>query len=156
MLGTRAPLRTCVQSVALYPADPQLHPKLQHQPLHQVSRRHNSSGAHQQQGPERPQERSETAGHVVQREQFLLNCKKKERKKIDINFWRAHTQQLPLVINGSAVERVSSTRFLGVHIKASPRQTTTSLAKKAKQATSLLLPHTKKTESLGTHHAQRH
>lgn len=86
---------------------------------------------------------------------FSLNVKKKKEKNRYQLLESSHPAA-PLVINGSAVERVSSTRFLGVHIKASPRQTTTSLAKKAKQATSLLLPHTKKTESRGTHHVQRH
>ncbi len=37
-------------------------------------------------------------------------------KEIVVDFRRVHTQHAPLTINGVTVERVSSTRFLGVHI----------------------------------------
>ncbi len=47
-------------------------------------------------------------------------------KEIVVDFRRVHSQHAPLTINGATVERVSSTKFLGVHITAA-------LAKKAQQ-----------------------
>lgn len=44
-------------------------------------------------------------------------------KEIVINFWRGHSQHLPLTINGAVVERVSNTEFLGVHISKDPSWT---------------------------------
>uniref|UniRef100_A0A3B3C8D0 Reverse transcriptase domain-containing protein n=1 Tax=Oryzias melastigma TaxID=30732 RepID=A0A3B3C8D0_ORYME len=56
-------------------------------------------------------------------------------KEIVVDFQRGHTQHLPLIIDGTAVERVTSTKFLGLHISEDLSWTanTTSLAKKAQQ-----------------------
>ena len=64
---------------------------------------------------------------------LTLNVEK--TKEIVVDFRRAHTQHPPLTINGVAVERVSSTKFLGVHITEdlSWKTNTASLAKKAQQ-----------------------
>lgn len=52
-----------------------------------------------------------------------------------VNFQRSQTQHHPLAIEGAAVERVSSTEFLGVQISEDVSWTTNtaSLAKKAQQ-----------------------
>ena len=64
---------------------------------------------------------------------LCLNVEK--TKEIVVDFRRAHTQHPSLTINGAAVERVSSTKFLGVHITEdlSWSTNTASLAKKAQQ-----------------------
>ncbi|KAI3354593.1 hypothetical protein L3Q82_019099 [Scortum barcoo] len=64
---------------------------------------------------------------------LLLNVSK--TKEIVVSFQRGHTQHHPLTIDGAAVERVSSTKFLGVHISDDLSWTTNtaSLAKKAQQ-----------------------
>ena len=64
---------------------------------------------------------------------LLLNVEK--TKEIIVDFRRAHTQHSPLSINGTAVERVKSTKFLGVHITEdlSWNTNTTALVKKAQQ-----------------------
>ena len=64
---------------------------------------------------------------------LLLNVSK--TKEIVVNFQRGHTQRPPLTIDGTAVERVSSTKFLGVHISEDLSWTTNtaSLAKKGQQ-----------------------
>ncbi|KAL0190009.1 hypothetical protein M9458_017108 [Cirrhinus mrigala] len=56
-------------------------------------------------------------------------------KEIIVDFRRTHPAHLPLSINGSAVEIVRSTKFLGVHITEELTWTdnTTSLTKKAQQ-----------------------
>ncbi|CAI5682340.1 unnamed protein product [Oreochromis niloticus] len=56
-------------------------------------------------------------------------------KEVIVNFQRGHTCHPPLTIDGAAVERVSSTKFLGVHISEDLSWTTNtaSLAKKAQQ-----------------------
>lgn len=64
---------------------------------------------------------------------LLLNVSK--TKEIVVNFQRGHTDHPPLTIDGAAVERVNSTKFLGVHISEDLSWTTNtaSLAKKAQQ-----------------------
>ena len=64
---------------------------------------------------------------------LTLNVEK--TKEIVVDFRRAHTQHPPLSINGVAVERVASTKFLGVHITEdlSWKTNTASLVKKAQQ-----------------------
>lgn len=64
---------------------------------------------------------------------LLLNISK--TKEIVVSFQKGHTQHPPLTIDGTAVERVSSTKFLGVHISDDLSWTTNtaSLAKKAHQ-----------------------
>uniref|UniRef100_A0A9J8CSJ6 Alkylated DNA repair protein AlkB homologue 8 N-terminal domain-containing protein n=1 Tax=Cyprinus carpio carpio TaxID=630221 RepID=A0A9J8CSJ6_CYPCA len=56
-------------------------------------------------------------------------------KEIVVDFRRVHTQHVPLTINGATVERVSSTKFLGVHITEDLSWTdnTTALAQKSQQ-----------------------
>ncbi|KAL0151258.1 hypothetical protein M9458_053449 [Cirrhinus mrigala] len=56
-------------------------------------------------------------------------------KEIIVDFRRTHPARLPLSINGSAVEIVRTTKFLGVHITEELTWTdnTTSLTKKAQQ-----------------------
>ena len=62
-----------------------------------------------------------------------LNVEK--TKEIVVNFRRALTHHPPLTINSDAVERVSSTKFLGVHLTEdlSWSSNTASLARKAQQ-----------------------
>ncbi len=64
---------------------------------------------------------------------FSLNVEK--TKEIVVDFRRVHTQHAPLTINGATVERVSSTKFLGVYITEDLSWTnnTAALAKKAQQ-----------------------
>ncbi len=45
-----------------------------------------------------------------------LSLNVEKTKEIVVDFRRVHTQHAPLTINGATVERVSSTKFLGVHI----------------------------------------
>ncbi|KAG5264795.1 hypothetical protein AALO_G00258100 [Alosa alosa] len=69
---------------------------------------------------------------------LLLNVSK--TKEIVVDFRGGHTQHLPLTIDGAVVERVSSTKFLGVHISEDLSWTTNtaSLAKKAQRRLYLL------------------
>ena len=62
-----------------------------------------------------------------------LNVEK--TKEIAVDFRRVHTQHAPLTINGATVERVSSTKFLGVHITEdlSWTENKAAVAKKAQQ-----------------------
>ncbi|KAK0135168.1 putative RNA-directed DNA polymerase from transposon X-element [Merluccius polli] len=64
---------------------------------------------------------------------LLLNVSK--TKEIVVDFRRRHTEHPPLTIDGAAVERVSSTKFLGVHISEDLSWATNSesLAKKAQR-----------------------
>ena len=64
-----------------------------------------------------------------------LSLNVEKTKAIVVDFRRAHTQHPPLTINGAAVERVSSTKFLGVHVSEDLSWTTntTSLARRAHQ-----------------------
>ncbi|KAM9783542.1 mitochondrial import inner membrane translocase subunit tim16 isoform 1-T1 [Syngnathus typhle] len=64
---------------------------------------------------------------------LLLNVDK--TKEIVVDFRKGHTQHLPLTIDGAVMERVSSARFLGVHISEdlSWSTNTTSLTKKAQR-----------------------
>ncbi|KAF0036595.1 hypothetical protein F2P81_011907 [Scophthalmus maximus] len=64
---------------------------------------------------------------------LLLNIDK--TKEVVIDFRRGHTPKPPLTINGAAVERASSTKFLGVHISEDLSWTmhTASLAKKSQR-----------------------
>ncbi|XP_049573464.1 ribonuclease P protein subunit p29 isoform X1 [Syngnathus scovelli] len=70
---------------------------------------------------------------------LLLNVNK--TKEIVVDFRKGHTQHLPLTIDGAVVERVSSTKFLGVHISEdlSWSANTASLAKKAQVKSSLFV-----------------
>jgi len=65
--------------------------------------------------------------------QLIVDVEK--TKKIIVDFQRVHTQHFPLTINSSAVERVSSTKFWGVHITEDLPWNTNpaALAKKAQQ-----------------------
>ncbi len=64
-----------------------------------------------------------------------LSLNVEKTKEIVVDFRRVHTQHAPLTINGAAVERVSSTKFLGVHITEDLSWTNNNaaLAKKAQQ-----------------------
>lgn len=64
---------------------------------------------------------------------LLLNVSK--TKEIAMDFRKGHFEHPPLTIDGAAVERVGSTKFLGVHIceDLSWTTNTTSLVKKAQQ-----------------------
>src|SRR4029434_9781185 len=64
---------------------------------------------------------------------LLLNVSK--TKGIVVDFRKSHTVHPPLTIDGAAVERVSSTKFLGVHISEdlSWAINSASLAKKAQR-----------------------
>ncbi len=75
---------------------------------------------------------SPSKGHMIPNN-LSLNVEK--TKEIVVDFRRVHTQHAPLTINGATVERVSSTKFLGVHITEDLSWTnnTAALAKKAQQ-----------------------
>ncbi len=64
-----------------------------------------------------------------------LSLNVEKTKEVVVDFRRVHTQHAPLTINGVTVERVSSTKFLGVHITEDLSWTnnTAALAKKAQQ-----------------------
>ncbi len=64
-----------------------------------------------------------------------LSLNVEKTKEIVVDFRRVHTQHAPLTINGATMERVSSTKFLGVHITEDLSWTnnTAALAKKAQQ-----------------------
>ena len=64
---------------------------------------------------------------------LTLNVEK--TKEIVVDFRRTHSQHQPLTIDGTVVERVQSTKFLGVHITEdlSWNNNTTALSKKAQQ-----------------------
>ena len=62
-----------------------------------------------------------------------LSVNVEKTKDIVVDFWRAATQHLPLIIYGAAAERVSRTKFLGVHLTEDLSWCTTSLARKAQQ-----------------------
>uniref|UniRef100_A0A9J7YNX0 Reverse transcriptase domain-containing protein n=1 Tax=Cyprinus carpio carpio TaxID=630221 RepID=A0A9J7YNX0_CYPCA len=64
-----------------------------------------------------------------------LSLNVEKTKEIVVDFRRAHAQHVPLTINGATVERVSSTKFLGVHITEDLSWTdnTAALAKKSQQ-----------------------
>ncbi len=86
--------------------------------------------------------RGDKYSHRSEAHQMTLWCRDSnltlnigKTKEIVVDFRRAHTQQPPLTIDGSAMEQVSSTRFLGVHMSddLSWMNNTTTLAKKAQQ-----------------------
>uniref|UniRef100_A0A3B1K0V6 Reverse transcriptase domain-containing protein n=1 Tax=Astyanax mexicanus TaxID=7994 RepID=A0A3B1K0V6_ASTMX len=64
-----------------------------------------------------------------------LSLNTEKTKEIVVDFRRTHTLHTPLSINGTAVERVSSTKFLGVHVTEDLSWSTNSasLARKANQ-----------------------
>ncbi len=64
-----------------------------------------------------------------------LSLNVEKTKEIVVDFRRVHTQHAPLTINGATVERVSSTKFMGVHITEDLSWTnnTAALAKKEQQ-----------------------
>ncbi|XP_067372150.1 uncharacterized protein [Channa argus] len=64
-----------------------------------------------------------------------LSLNVEKTKETVVDFRRALTQHTPLTINGANVERVSSTKFLGVHITEDLSRTvnTAALAKKSQQ-----------------------
>ncbi len=70
---------------------------------------------------------------LVQKCPFMSFCLISYDKEIVVDFRRVHTQHAPLTINDATVERVSSTKFLGVHITEDNMQYTAALAKKAQQ-----------------------
>ncbi|KAL0194796.1 hypothetical protein M9458_008368, partial [Cirrhinus mrigala] len=79
--------------------------------------------------------RSEVSRLAVWCRDNNLSLNVEKTKEIVVDFRRAHTQHAPLTINGASVERVSSTKFLGVHITEdlSWMNNTTALAKKSQQ-----------------------
>ncbi|KAL0195129.1 hypothetical protein M9458_008701, partial [Cirrhinus mrigala] len=117
ILNTGGPSGMCAEPPPLHSADPRLHTVTQLQPLHQVCGRHDCGGPTKE----------------ARDNNLSLNVEK--MKEIVVDFRRAHTQHAPLTINGASVERVSSTKFLGVHITEdlSWMNNTTALAKKSQQ-----------------------
>ncbi|KAL0149686.1 hypothetical protein M9458_054969 [Cirrhinus mrigala] len=79
--------------------------------------------------------RSEVSRLAVWCRDNNLSLNVEKTKEIVVDFRTAHTQHAPLTINGASVERVSSTKFLGVHITEDLSWTnnTTALAKKSQQ-----------------------
>ncbi len=100
--------------------------------IHQVCRWHISGRSHQQQWWNAVQRGSGTAGWMVW---CKLSLNVSKTKEVVMNFRRNSGDHPPLTIDSSTVERVSSTKFLGVHIKEDLTWTTntTSLSKKAQQ-----------------------
>ncbi len=56
-----------------------------------------------------------------------LSLNVEKTKEIVVDFRRVHSLHAPLTINGATVERVSSTKFLGVHITEDLSWTNTGL-----------------------------
>ncbi len=100
--------------------------------IDQVCRWHISGRSHQQQRWNALQRGSGTAGWMVWCKQPVPQCKTKE---VVMDFRQNSGDHPPLTIDSSAVERVRSTKFLGVHIKEDLTWTTntTSLSKKVQQ-----------------------
>ncbi len=77
-----------------------------------------------------------------------LSLNVEKTKEIVVDFRRVHTQHAPLTINGATVERVSSTKFLGVHITEDLSWTNNTAGTSQESTTaSLLPPQTKKSQS---------
>ena len=68
-----------------------------------------------------------------------------------VDFRKVHTEHPPLSIDGAAVERVSSTKFLGVHISEDLSWTTNCSTGKESPATPLLPPQAQERKSPHTH-----
>ncbi len=89
-----------------------------------------------------------------------LSLNVEKTKEIVVDFRRVHSLHAPLTINGATVERVSSTKFLGVHITEDLSWTNNTASTSQESTTaSLLPPQTKKSQSPGPHHVhllQRH
>ncbi|KAL0170115.1 hypothetical protein M9458_034711, partial [Cirrhinus mrigala] len=79
--------------------------------------------------------RSEVSRLAVWCRDNNLSLNVEKTKEIVVDFRRAHIRHAPLTINGASVERVSSTKFLGVHITEDLSWTnnTSALAKKSQQ-----------------------
>ncbi len=82
-----------------------------------------------------------------------LSLNVEKTKEIVVDFRRVHSLHAPLTINGTTVERVSSTKFLGVHITEDLSWTnnTAALAKKAQQRL-YFLRKLRRGQSPGPHH----
>ncbi|KAL2103140.1 hypothetical protein ACEWY4_000008 [Coilia grayii] len=100
--------------------------------------------------------RSEVSHLVKWCSENNLSLNVEKTKEIVVDFRRAHSQHAPLTINGAAVERVSSTKFLGVHISEdlSWSKNTASLTGKAQQR--LYFLRKLESQSLISHLLQRH
>ncbi len=81
-----------------------------------------------------------------------LSLNVEKTKEIVVDFRRVHSLHAPLTINGATVERVSSTKFLGVHITEDLSWTTHCSTSQESTTASLLPPQTKKSQSPGPHH----
>lgn len=109
----------------------QLHTNLQHHSYGEVCRWHNSGGSHYQEWWN-PQQKEVGFLTTWCRDNNLVQNFSKA-KEIVVYFWRGRAQHPPLGINSAAMERVSSTTFLVVHISEDPSWPTNtgSLVKKA-------------------------
>ncbi len=78
-----------------------------------------------------------------------LSLNVEKMKEIVVDFRRVHTQHAPLTINGATVERVSNTKFLGVHITEDLSWTNNTAVGTGQESTaaSLLPPQTQKSQS---------
>ncbi len=120
-LSTGAP-QGCVLS-----PDPWLHCQVQLQPHHQVRWWHNSGRSHQQQRWNALQRGSGTAGLMVWRYNLSLNVEK--TKEVVVDFRRRNSIDHPsLTIDSSTVAKVSSTKFLGLHITEDLTWTTNTMS----------------------------
>ncbi len=130
----RCPTRLCAQPAALHAADPRLHCQVQLQPHHQVRWWHNSGRSHQQQRWNAHREEVAQLAEWCGANNLSLNVSK--TKEVVVDFRRTNSiDHPPLTIDSSTVERVSSTKFLGVHITEDLTWSTNtmSLSKKAQQ-----------------------
>ncbi len=120
----RCPTRLCAQPAALHAADPRMHCQVQLQPHHQVSATMMKCT-------------TERKWHSWLNgvDQTTCPSMRVRKKEVVMDFRRNSGDHPPLTIDSSTVERVSSTKFLGVHIKEDLTWTTntTSLSKKAQQ-----------------------
>lgn len=130
----RGPTWLHAQASALHPVETWLHTILQLQQPCEVCGWYNSSGAHHQGWWKEVDLLTMWCKNSI----LLLNVSKTQ--EIFVNFQRGYNQHLPLNIDGATVERVSSTKFLGVHISEDLSWNTSnaSLAKKVQQCLYLL------------------
>ncbi|KAM9802280.1 uncharacterized protein ACBT44_014616 [Syngnathus typhle] len=122
------PPRLRTQSAALHPADAWLHCNLQQQPHSEIADNTTLVGLIT---------KGDETQYRLEVDLLTTWCRDNisKTKEIVVDFRKDHTQHLPLTIDGAVVERVSSTRFLGVHISEDLSWTTNtaSLAKKAQR-----------------------
>ncbi|KAK0155268.1 Retrovirus-related Pol polyprotein from type-1 retrotransposable element R1 [Merluccius polli] len=134
-LNTGAPPRMCAEPPPLHSADPRLHTIIRLQPLYLIKFADDTTVVGHINNGDETNYRSEVSRLATWCKDNNLHLNVEKTKEIVLDFRRVHTQHIPLTIDDAAVERVSSTKFLGVHISEdlSWSHNTASLAKKAQQ-----------------------